>query len=81
MGRIDSKVAGGSLGVTLAGVIWTLLAAFIDQVRDLDPEVLAGLVGSTGLILQLLIGYWVPNAASPLKGDGVMPPAPPGDVS
>lgn len=73
MGTIDSKVAGGSVGVALAGVVWTLLAAFVDRIGALEPEVLAGLVGSTGLVLQFVIGYLLPNAASPVPGDGVMP--------
>jgi len=71
MGRIDSKVAAGTLGGAISTVIWTLLAAFVEQVQGLAPETLASLVAATGVIASFVFGYRVPNAASPLPGDGV----------
>lgn len=71
MSRIDSKVGASTLGAAAATLIWTLLAAFIPEVSErLDGETLAVVVGATATIVAAVLGYLVPNEASPVPGDG-----------
>lgn len=61
---IDPKAAAGAAGAAIAGILWTLLAVFVDAIRDLDKDTLAGLVGGTATVLSLALAYIVPNRAS-----------------
>ncbi|WP_217913255.1 hypothetical protein [Miltoncostaea marina] len=71
MGRIDAKVAAGTLGAAIATLVWTLLAVFVDQIREMPPESLAVCSTASATILGAVLGYLVPNEASPVPGDGV----------
>lgn len=70
-GYIDPQAAAGTLGAAVSTVLWILLGAFVGPIRDLGAETLATLIGSSGVIFAGLLAYLVPNAASPIKGDGV----------
>ena len=76
---IDSKVSASAAGGAIATIIWTLLAVFVDQIGTLAPETLASLTGASTILLGFVLGYLVPNAASPAPGDGVGPA--PSDVA
>lgn len=76
---IDSKVSASAVGGANATIIWTLLAAFVDKIGTLAPETLASLTGASAIVLAFVLGYLVPNAASPAPGDGVGPA--PSDVA
>lgn len=71
MGRIDSKAAAGTIGAAVAVLVWTLLAAFVDAVKEMDPQALATASTATATILAAVLAYLTPNEASPLPGDGV----------
>lgn len=76
---IDSKVSASAVGGASATITWTLLAAFVDKIGTLAPETLASLTGASAIVLAFVLGYLVPNAASPAPGDGVGPA--PSDVA
>lgn len=71
MGNIDPKVAAGGVGAAAATLLWILLATFVPAVAAMSAEALATVTGATATILAAILGYLVPNAASPVKGDGV----------
>ena len=56
---IHSKLASAGLGTALATLIWTLLAAFVDQIpENLDAGQIATCTGTTAVIIGGVLGYW-----------------------
>jgi xanthine/uracil permease len=59
-GGVSPKVTGATLGGALATVLWILLAAFVDPVKEnLDENALLALTGATGTIFAFILGYWM----------------------
>ena len=73
---IDSKVSASAAGGAIATIVWTLLAVFVDKIGTLAPETLASLTGASAIVVGFVLGYFTPNAASPVSGDGVGTPPP-----
>lgn len=73
---IDSKVSASAAGAAISTIVWTLMAAFVDQIGTLAPETLASLTGASAVVLGFILGYLIPNAASPVSGDGGGTPPP-----
>jgi hypothetical protein len=67
---IDPKMLAGSLAAAAAGLLWFLLAAFVDAVGAWPAEDLQTVVAATATLLAGVLAYFVPNAASPVPGDG-----------
>lgn len=72
---IDPKLAAGAgLGPAAALVLWVIAYMVFGTVREFaatEPMIFGLVVTATGTVLGGLLGYRIPNAASPVKGDGV----------
>lgn len=64
---IDPKAAAGTVGGALALLVWTLLASFVEAIRDMPPETLATCVAATATIATAFLAYVTPNLASRLR--------------
>lgn len=70
-GYIDPKAAAGTAGAAAATLLWVLLAAFVPAIGDMATETLATVTGATATLFGFALAYLVPNAASPIKDDGI----------
>ncbi len=61
---ISVKGTAGVLGGAVASLVWTLLAAFVPAVKDLEPSVITGLTGATALVVGTILFYVVPESAA-----------------
>lgn len=60
---ISSKVSAATIGAAAATLLWTLLAAFVGPIRDLDPNTLATVTGSTAVLASAVLGYFTKESA------------------
>lgn len=70
---IDPKLAtGAGLGPALAFVLWIVAYMVFGTVRQFardEPMIFGLVITATGAVLGGLLGYLVPNASSPIKGE------------
>lgn len=81
---IDPKAAAGTVGGALALLVWTLLASFVEAIRDMPAETLATCVAATATIATAVLAYLTPNLASMLRkrlGEQVLEAVAAGDAA
>jgi hypothetical protein len=70
---VSPKVVGSTLGGALATILWTLLAAYVPDLRtNLTEAGLTAITGATGTLFAALLGYFVADpvrtATNPPQG-------------